>query len=33
MVELIKMLFGIWTQVGPKTLLDGVQIPTSKGQF
>ena len=31
-VELIEMLFGIWTRVGPKNrALDGVHIPISEG--
>jgi len=34
MAELIQMLFGLWTQVGPTNhVLDGVQIPHVKGQF
>jgi len=34
MAELIKMPFGMWTQVGTrKHALVGVQIPTHEGQF
>jgi len=32
--ELIEMLFGLWTLVGPrKHVLDGAQIPREKGQL
>jgi len=32
--ELIVMLFGLWTQNGPRNHeLDGVQIPHEKGNF
>jgi len=34
MAELIEMLFGLWTQVGPrKHVLDKAQIPHAKGQL
>jgi len=29
--ELIRMPFGMWTWVGMRKVLDGVQIPTSEG--
>jgi len=32
--ELLEMLFGLWTRVGPKNhVLDGVQISHETGQF
>ena len=32
--ELIEILFGVYTRVGPgNRVLDGVQIPHAKGQF
>jgi len=31
MAELIMMPFGMWTWVGLRNVLDGVQIPKSEG--
>ena len=33
MAELTEMPFGVWTQVGQSTMIDGVHIPVGRGHL